>query len=195
MSDDEHLRRFLACRDAGDEAGARAAWGELLTAEWPRIKGLVAVSNVLYTRAEREEALELAALKLWKDMITTFRGRTKGEWVNAVRKCVWFAAHQVQRDAARRNQREAVGIDEDDAAGWRHEKFAREQEKAAATDFLAWALPQVAHERQRLVLERTLEGATTEDLMAELDTSSANVYKLRQRGQEALVKLKEQWDA
>ncbi len=142
--DDPHLRRFLACRDAGDEAGARAAWEALLTAEWPRLKGFVELSNVLYDRTEREEALELAALKLWKDMITTFRGRTKGEWVNAVRTCVWYAAHQVQRDAAKRREREAVGIDEDDAAGWRREKFAREQEKAAATDFVAWALPQIA---------------------------------------------------
>ena len=193
--DDQHLRRFLACRDAGDEAGARAAWEALLTAEWPRLKGFVELSNVLYDRAEREEALGLAALKLWKDMITTFRGRTKGEWVNAVRTCVWYAAHQVQRDAAKRREREAVGIDEDDAAGWRRETFAREQEKAAATDFVAWALPQIAHERQRHVLQRSLEGATTEDLMAELDTSSANIYKLRQRGLEALATLKEQWDA
>ena len=98
--DDPHLRRFLACRDAGDEAGARAAWEALLRAEWPRLKGFVELSNVLYDRTEREDALELAALKLWKDMITTFRGRTKGEWVNAVRTCVWYAAHQVQRDVA-----------------------------------------------------------------------------------------------
>ena len=193
--DDQHLRRFLACRDAGDEAGARAAWEALLTAEWPRLKGFVELSNVLYDRAEREEALGLAALKLWKDMITTFRGTTKGEWVNAVKTCVRYAAHDVQRDAARRRGREEVGLDDDEAATWRHDRFAREQEKAAATDFVAWALPQIAHERQRHVLQRSLEGATTEDLMAELDTSSANIYKLRQRGLEALATLKEQWDA
>ncbi len=195
MSDDEHLRRFLARRDAGDEAGARAAWEALLTAEWPRIKGFVAVQDVLFTPEERDEALSIAARKLWKDMITTFRGRTKGEWVNASRQCVWFAARQVQRDAAKLRSREQVGLEDDETLGWRHDKFAREQEKAAATAFVAWAVPQIPDERQRHVVRRTLEGATTDEIMAELGVSRDNLYKLRQRGHEALAKLKEQWDA
>ena len=195
MSDDEHLRRFLTCRDAGDEAGARAAWEALLRAEWPRLRAFVAVQDVLFDDAEREEALALAALKLWKDMITTFRGTTKGEWVNAVKTCVWYAAHDVQRDAARRRGHEEVGLDDDEAATWRHDKFAREQEKAAATDFVAWGLPQIPDERQRRVVRRTLDGATTDELIAELGVSRDNLYKLRQRGHEALARLKEQWDA
>jgi hypothetical protein len=194
VSDDEHLRRFLACRDAGDEAGARAAWEALLTAEWPRIRGFVAVQEVLFDASEREEALARAAIKLWKDMITTFRGTTKGEWVNAARTCVWFAAHDVQRDAARLRTREGIGLDDDAAAAWRHDRFAREQEKAAATDFVAWAVPQILDERQRHVVRRSLEGAATDELMAELGVSRDNLYKLRQRGHEALAKLKEQWD-
>ena len=195
MSDDEHLRRFLASRDAGDEAGARAAWEALLTAEWPRIKGFVAVQEVLFSPAERDEALSIAARKLWKDMITTFRGTTKGEWVNAARRCVWYAAHQVQRDAAKLRAREGIGLEDDEAAAWRHDKFAREQEKAAATDFVVWAVPQIPDARQRRVVERTLEGATTDEIMAELEVSRDNLYKLRQRGHEALAELKEQWDA
>ena len=195
MSDDEHLRRFLACRDSGDEAGARSAWAALLTAEWPRIKGFVDVQEVLFSADERDEALSIAARKLWKDMITTFKGTTKGEWVNAVRTCTWYAAHQVQRDAAKRRAREGVALEDDEAIAWRHDRFAREQEKAAATDFVAWALPQVPDARQRHVVRRSLEGATTDEMMAELEVSRDNVYKLRQRGQEALVRLKEQWDA
>jgi len=195
VSDDEHLRRFLACRDAGDEAGARAAWEALLTAEWPRIKGIVDVQEALFTRDERDEALSIAAGKLWKGMITSFRGTSKGEWVNAVRRCVWFAAQQVQRDAAKRKAREELGLGDDEGAGWRYDKFAREQEKAAATDFVAWAVPQIPDERQRHVVRQTLEGASSDEIMAELGISRDNLYKLRQRGHEALAKLKEQWDA
>lgn len=194
-SDVEHLRRFLACRDAGDEAGARAAWAALLTAEWPRLRAMVAAEGVLFTDAERDEALQLAGVKLWKDMIATFRGRSKGEWVNAARTCVSFAARQVQRDAARRRAREALGLDVDDAAGRRQEQLAREQERAAATDFVDWALPLIPNAQQRHVVRRDREGATADELIAELGVSRPNLYKLRQRGHEALARLKEQWDA
>jgi len=194
-SDDPHLRRFLACRDAGDEAGARAAWGDLLTAEWPRLRAMVAAEDVLFSAAERDEALQGAALRLWRDMIGKFQGTTKGEWVNVARRCVWYACRDVQRDAARRGGREEVGLEDDDVAAWRHEKFAREQERAAATDFVEWALPQIPDPRQRHVVARDREGATADQLTAELGVTRANLYKLRQRGHEALAKLKEQWDA
>ena len=194
-SDDPHLRRFLACRDAGDEPGARAAWSELLTAEWPRLRAMVAAEDVLFSAAERDEALQGAALRLWRDMIGTFRGTTKGEWVNATRRCVWYACRDVQRDAARRRAREEVGLGARGRAAWRHERFAREQERAAATDFVEWALPQIRDGRQRHVVARDREGATADELMAELDVTRANLYKLRQRGHEALATLKEQWDA
>jgi DNA-directed RNA polymerase specialized sigma24 family protein len=193
--DDQRLRRFLARRDAGDEAGARAAWGELLTAEWPRIRAMVRLDDGLFSDTERDDALGLAATKLWRDMIGTFRGTTKGEWVNAARKCVWYACRDVQRDAARRHAREELGLGEDESATWRHDKFAREQERAEATDFVAWALPRIPDERQRHVVTRDREGATADELVAELGVSLANLYKLRQRGHEALAKLKEQWDA
>jgi DNA-directed RNA polymerase specialized sigma24 family protein len=194
-TDDPHLRRFLACRDAGDEAGARAAWGDLLTAEWPRLRAMVAAEDVLFSAAERDEALQGAAIRLWRDMIEKFRGTSKGEWVNVARRCVWYACRDVQRDAARRRQREEVGLEEGETAAWRHEKFAREQERAAATDFVEWALPQIPDARQRHVVARDREGATSDELMDELSVSRTNLYKLRQRGHEALARLKEQWDA
>ena len=56
-------------------------------------------------------------------------------------------------------------------------------------------MPQIPDERQRHVVRRTLEGATSDEIMAELGVSRDNLYKLRQRGHEALAKLKEQWDA
>jgi len=67
--------------------------------------------------------------------------------------------------------------------------------QAAATDFVEWALPQIPDERQRHVVTRDREGATADELIAELGVSRANLYKLRQRGHEALARLKEQWDA
>ena len=38
---DEHLRRFLAARDAGDAAGMRKWWDELVVDFYDRIDGLV----------------------------------------------------------------------------------------------------------------------------------------------------------
>ncbi len=43
--DDEKLRRFLVARRAGDEAGARRWWEELLTDNFDRIRGMVMLQS------------------------------------------------------------------------------------------------------------------------------------------------------
>lgn len=39
--DEHNLRQFLAARRAGDEAGARHWWDELVTANFDRVRGML----------------------------------------------------------------------------------------------------------------------------------------------------------
>ena len=92
-----------------------------------------------------------------------------GEWVNATKQLVEFACMDVQRRAAQRSERE-TSLDardddpDDDGADWTRRRAGpaavtrRDEERADAADFVAWALPQIADDRRRLVLERTLDG-------------------------------------
>jgi DNA-directed RNA polymerase specialized sigma24 family protein len=206
------LRRFVAARDAGDVAGARRWWEELVTLEYDRVAGMVAAwrGGRELRPDERDEATQVALLKLWRNMIRTFTGTTMGEWVNATLACVDFACRDVQRRAARQSARlksldqpaSASGGDDDvrgaydralEAEGRRRDQRAREARDAE--EFVTWALPQVADERRRLVLRMTLEGVPAEDIRRELDVSRDNLYQLRSRGLKDLAKLKERYDA
>jgi DNA-directed RNA polymerase specialized sigma24 family protein len=199
--DEQLLRRFVACRDAGDTAGARERWMELVTDNLGRVEAMVA----LWARGgrlspdEREEALQAALIKLWRNMVTTFAGTSMGEWVNAVKACVDFACRDVQRAAARRSSREAP-LEDSEAAAPRefraaHEEHRREAERADARGFVIWGLEQVGNERRRLVLERTLDGVPAEEIAAELDVTLDNLYQLRSRGLRDLARLKERYES
>jgi DNA-directed RNA polymerase specialized sigma24 family protein len=152
------LARFVAARDAGDRPAAVAAWEELLALNVDRVRAMVALwgGSGRLSADEREDAVQRALVKLWRNMVSTFAGGSMGEWVNAVRTCVNFASTDVQREAAQRTSRAAPLEDGDSVA---EESFARNQEKAEAAEFVAWALPRVEDERRRLVLARTLDGA------------------------------------
>jgi RNA polymerase sigma factor (sigma-70 family) len=200
------LRRFVACRDAGDAAGARRAWAELVTENLDRVRGMVALwgRGGRLSPDEQEDAVQLAMVKLWRNMVETFAGTSMGEWVNAARACTTFACLDVQRAAATRSAREAPlddrGGDEESRTEWRLGEAARreerrEGERAEAREFVAWALPQVADERRRLVLERTLDGVPAEEIAAELGVEMGNLYQLRSRGLKDLARLRERWDA
>jgi RNA polymerase sigma factor (sigma-70 family) len=207
--DEQLLRRFVACRDAGDGDGALRCWGELVERNHDRVRGLVDLwgRGGRLSEQEREEATQRALVKLWRRMVHTFEGATMGEWVNATRSLVDFACRDVQRAAAVRSRRETsldkqrVG-DEGDVSGAHdsrlaelaHEQHRRAGERAEAADFIAWALPRIDDERRRVVLERTLDGAPAEELAAELGVSMANLYQLRSRGLKQLARLWEEWN-
>ena len=70
----------------------------------------------------------------------------------------------------------------------------RQDERADAETFIDWALPQIADERRRVVLERTLERAQVDDIVAELNVSKANAYQLRRRGLDDLGRLYNEWN-
>jgi len=209
-SNDQHLRRFVQCRDRGDEEGALAAWTLLVEQEFDRVGGLVAAwgRGGRLSREEQEEAVQTALLKLWKNMSRTFEGVSMGEFVNALRRLVEFACLDVQRKAATRTQSErslddVVRVDDGeersrfakavyDEACWQQR---RERERAHAGEFVSWALGAMTNERRARVLRHTLAGTPEADIAAELDTSLNNVQALRSRGMKDLRKLKEQFES
>jgi RNA polymerase sigma factor (sigma-70 family) len=196
--DEERLRRFVARRDAGDVAGARRCWEELVEANFDRIVGIVSLqARGRLSPHERDEAVQRAIVKIWRNMVSTFDGTTMGEWVNAVRTCAGFACADVQREAARRSARE-TGLDESAEYQWgdvARQEHRREGERTDARDFVEWGLPRLRDERRRRVIERSLDGVPAEEIAAELAVSLPNLYQLRSRGLKDLAKLKELYDA
>jgi DNA-directed RNA polymerase specialized sigma24 family protein len=195
--DEERLRRFAAARDAGDARRAKEHWEALLEANFDRVVALVSIqARGRLSAHERDEAVERAIAKIWRNMVSTFDGASMGEWVNAVKACAGFAVADVQREAARRSRHQAP-LDEGEEYRWAskaHEEHRREDERADARDFVAWGLPQLKDARRRLVLERSLDGVPAEEIAAELDVSLPNLYQLRSRGLKELAKLKELYD-
>ena len=85
----------------GDEATARRWWEELLTDNFDRVRGMVALqSRGHLSHDEQQEALQRALIKLANNMIETFRGMSMGEWVESTRTLVKFACMDTQRRAA-----------------------------------------------------------------------------------------------
>jgi RNA polymerase sigma factor (sigma-70 family) len=195
---EERLKRFVASRDAGDDAGAQREWEALVETNFDRIAGLVALqARGRLSAHERDEAVQRAIVKIWRNMVSTFDGASMGEWVNAVRTCAGFAVADVQREAARRSARESA-LEEAAEHRWSdasRQEHRRQGERAEARDFVEWSLPQLRDERRRLVLERSLDGVPAEAIAAELSVSLPNLYQLRSRGLKDLAKLKERYDA
>lgn len=206
LRDEELLRRFVACRDAGDADGARRCWVGLIDANHDRIRAMVDLRASRYrlSPTERDDAVQLALVNLWKNMVRTFKGSTMGEWVLSTRQLVDFACRQVQRDAAKRSGRQTsldAGTGDSEAANpdWKldelsWQKHRRDEERGEASDFVAWALPQVDDERQRVVIERTLDGVPAEDIAQELDVTVANLYKIRERAVKSIGRLWPRWE-
>src|SRR4051794_30640890 len=48
LSEEELLRRFVACRDTGDGDGALRWWGDLVEANFDRVRGMVDVRASRY---------------------------------------------------------------------------------------------------------------------------------------------------
>jgi hypothetical protein len=202
--DDERIRLFLAARGAGDERAARAHWDALVTANFDRVKIWVQLEarTCRLDEEERDDALFRAIVRLSNNMIATFRGSTKGEWVNATRQLVRFACQDAQRRAAVHSGRERSF----DPAEHDHEVYAalEQQRRAQEADererdvlaegraFLDWALPQLARHR-RGVLELDREGVPVEAIERRLGVSRDVVYQSRRRALQDLDKLREQW--
>ena len=207
LRDEELLRRFVACREASDGDGALHWWAKLVESKFDLVRLLVDRRAGRYglSHTERDEAVQAALVKLWRNMARTFHGTTMGEWVNSTKTLVETTCMDVQRKAAKRTERETsfdAGAEDAETAnpGWKgaakaEETFRRDAEKSEAAGFIAWALPQITDERRRLVLERTLDGVPAEDIAAELGVTMANLYAIRSRGIKDLRKLKDRYES
>jgi hypothetical protein len=206
--DDEHLRRFLAARDRGDAAEMRRWWDELVIDFFDRMDGLVAVAHKgRLNDHEHELAVQNSMMRFSENLISTYEGASMGELVNACKQLATFICMDVQRTSVRgrRHASESLddgwNLDSEDrpSQGWEAaeawSRLDREQRDSEARDFIDWALPRIADERRRRVLELTFEGASIAEIRTELGVSQANAYQLRTRAFRDLKKLKEQYDA
>lgn len=203
--DDEHLRRFLLAREAGDPVAMRKWWEQLVIDFRDRMDGLVAVNHKgRLDEWEHEDAVQRAMMRFSEKLIDSFKGSSMGELVNATIALCRFACLDVQRDAMAYRERHrsldegwsepsdpdrATPVHEADAA---REAYDEEQDEADADAFVAWALPQLLDSR-RAVVERTFAGMPLSEICAELDLSKDNAYQLRSRGMKDLAKLYQQY--
>ncbi len=202
--DDEHLRRFLLARSAGDTVEMKHWWGLLVEDFYERIRLRVAYeSNGHLDWHEREDAVQLCLESFSDGLFRTFDGTSMGELVNAMKKLVFFRCIDIQRKEARHSGASLdSGWDEADpdrpAPDWEYDQARRRFEDTEDgrdhIGFLAWALPQL-RERPRRVAEMMLAFATTEEICTEFAVSVDNAHQLRTRASKDLRDLKEQYDA
>ena len=205
--DEEHLRRFVAARERGDAAEMRRSWEELVISFFDRMDGFVGGAHKgRLDDEEHELVVDLAMTRFAQRMITSFRGESVGELVNACKTMASNICKDVQRKSIRDGRLDGPSLDDgwnvsDDgrrAPSWeaaeslrRHEREERGGDIAA---FITWALPQVK-DKHRRVLELTFHGAEIPEIMDELGISQDNAYARRSRGLKELKELKEQYDA
>lgn len=203
--DERLLRDFCAARDRGDADGMRHCWGALVENNVDRVMSITASTGPReLTREEREDAAQAAFIKLWKNMIHTFRGTSTSAFYAALVQCVKFALLGEHRSGAIRISRtrsvDRVGGDGEPEGydHWTAEEseacFERSLQKREAEDFVAWALPRMRSADQRVVIERSLDGVPVPDIARELGTTPGNVHALRSRGLKDLRKLFNQYE-
>jgi DNA-directed RNA polymerase specialized sigma subunit len=193
---EEHLRRFLTARAAGDAAAMRLWWEALVIDFHDRMDALIYLTHKgRLDEEEHELAKQLALTKFSKRLIETFRGGTIGELVNATKQLCRGVCIDVQRSSIRARRHAVASLD--DTSSWEIEESRKRYEDASsaadAREFIAWALPQIS-DTYRPVLELTMYGATVPEIMDELDISQDNIYQRRRRGLQDLAKLKELYD-
>lgn len=209
---DEHkLRQFLAARRAGDDAGTRRWWDELVQDNFDRVRGMVILqSRGHLSPTEQDEALQRALIKLTNNMIQTFNGTSMGEWVNSTKTLVFGACVDTQRREQAASKRRAAFNATDDEGHEsgrldrdvfkalekrRHE--AEDAEASAEIDvyaegFLDWAVPQLPP-RRRAVIELDRQDIPCEEIQQRLGVSRDVVYASRSRALKDLAKLREEY--
>lgn len=203
--DDEHLRRFVAAREAGDAGAMRRWWEELVITLFARIDGIVAVTHRgQLNDDEHDDAVALAMTRVSRNLILTFNGTSMGELVNATKTLASFACIDVQRASMR--QPKSVSLDDgwrtDDAdraapaweAGEARDRYRRAEHAADMEAFREWAVPQLSDD-QRRVVEMTFDGYPVGEICDALGVSRDNAYQLRSRGLKHLGKLLVEFEA
>ena len=131
--EEEHLRRFVRARERGDAGAMRLAWEELVVDFHDRMDGLVSATHRgRLDREEHELAVQLALAKFATNLLTTFKGTSVGELVNASKRLAHGVCVDVQRASVRRQRHEGPSLDRGwDATGGEGAAPAWDAEEAA----------------------------------------------------------------
>jgi RNA polymerase sigma factor (sigma-70 family) len=196
LGDEELIRLFARARDRGDRDRAVEIWEQIVMNNADRVSAWVAAwrypgSGDRVQEADRDEAVSRALWKVGRKMVDTFQGGTLPELRAAIKRAVDFACRDTLRHVATYERHHARSLDDDtgvepaDEGGF--DELERAEEREATTERLRGALQQLP-DKQRQVLELTLDSTPVPQIAATLDTSENNVHQLRSRG---LKKLKE----
>jgi RNA polymerase sigma factor (sigma-70 family) len=205
LDDDALVRMFVKARDRGDRERAADIWAQIVHDHADRMIALVAAwrypgSGDRVQPVDRDEAISRAFWKVGRRMVDTFEGDTLPELRAAMRRAVDFACRDTLRHVATYDRHHAGSLDEpagEGSAAGRYDaeladeggfaELDRAQQRVAAAGRVARALAQLP-ERNRQVLQMTLDQRTVPQIAAALDTSEQNIHQLRSRG---MKKLKE----
>lgn len=180
----------------------------LIAKDIDRVKGIVETfrhpeaPEVRVEGSDVDDVVDSSYERLVK-MLRTFKGISEGEYRAAMRTCVRFECMDHCREAMGHDMRRAGSLDErtKDDEGDERGRFDRdiaeqEKERVAEEEALTagreqallrqervrTAIADLKNANRRRVVELTYAGASTEKIMAELDTTRDNVYQLRRRG-------------
>jgi len=213
MHSEHLLREFVRARTREDDSEMARTWGLLLTAEWPRLRGLVALHGwaTLRSEHEREDAVSEASQRMARRVIKTFDGTTLDAYRERMAGVVRISCLDIQRKAARQHEREGASLDavgpNGDQAGWIGDRYARieaertqerreydefEEELAMGQGFLDQAVPQLTPKR-RAVFERLRAGMSPAEIQEDLGITRNDVDQTKRRAIQDLIKLKEQY--
>jgi RNA polymerase sigma factor (sigma-70 family) len=205
LDDEALVRMFAMARDRGDRDRAADIWAQIVHNHADRVIAMVSAwsypgSGDRVQPVDRDEAISRAFWKVGRKMVDTFEGDTLPELRAALRRAVDFACRDTLRHVATYDRHHAGSLDEPASEGSSAGRYDveladeggfaeldRSQQRAEAADRVARALAQLP-ERNRQVLQMTLDEQSVPEIAATLDTSEQNVHQLRSRG---LKKLKE----
>jgi RNA polymerase sigma factor (sigma-70 family) len=205
LDDEALVRMFAKARDRGDRDRAAEIWAQIVHHHADRVIAMVSAwsypgSGDRVQPVDRDEAISRAFWKVGRKMVDTFEGETVPELRAAMRRAVDFACRDTLRHVATYDKHHAGSLDEpagEGSSAGRYDaeladeggfaELDRSQQLAEAADRVARALARLP-ERNRQVLQLTLDERSVPEIAATLDTSEQNVHQLRSRG---MKKLKE----
>jgi RNA polymerase sigma factor (sigma-70 family) len=205
LRDEELVRLLVLHRTRGDHARAKEAWDQLVENVYDRVRTRVAAwhwegKDVRIPAEDVEDVTQLAIIRLG-GIMENFEGGVLPQFrafalTCTAHACMDWARSEMRREMGiagsiedrRDGEEDTFGRFDADLARLAEEIAERDEERLEAHDAVANGIPQIPSGDQRIVVEMTLDGLTTAEIAAHLDTSHDNVYQLRRRG---LQKLKE----
>lgn len=188
-------------RDRGDRPGAERLWREILLAELPRVRGIVAsyrdpvLPDSRIPRDDLDDVVQEVFLRL-HDKIGNLKGKSVGELRNFMRSATGFACLDYKDRHVRDDKRRFGSIDELRADGGptsTDHELARLAERLAADDEEALIAREILHPAlalidpdKRMVLVMDSRGCPIGEIMETVGISRDAVYQRRKRGLDQL---------